>query len=227
MKLVPKLSVSIALVLILVAGMAWAGLFGLQALASGIQVAMTDSGRVETGLRAQADAVSEFKTQIQEWKNLLLRGHDPEARAKFLAAMDERAAKVGSALDRLEVVAPAIGLDVALIAQVRTEHAALGQAYHAALAVWPADDPIGYRVVDAAVKGKDRPLQAAMNALQDAMVAAADARRAQSLAATEAELQRDRRGHRPHRDRRWLGHRTFDHRSALPIAPHADPTGVS
>ena len=116
----------------------------------------------------------------------------PEARTKFLAAMDERAAKVGSALDRLEVVAPAIGLDVALIAQVRTEHVTLGQAYHAALAVWPTEDPVDYRVVDAAVKGKDRPLQTAMNALQDAMVAAADARRLLSLATAESELKRDR-----------------------------------
>ncbi len=192
MKLSFKLSFSIAIVLLLVAGMAWAGLVGLNALASGLQLAMTDSGRVEIGLRAQADVVSEFKTQIQEWKNVLLRGHVPEARVKFLAAMDERAAKVGSVLDRLEMIAPAIGLELALITQVRTEHVALGQAYRAALVDWLADDPVGYRVVDAAVKGKDRPVQVAMNALQEAMVVAADDRRNRSLAAVESELQRDR-----------------------------------
>ena len=84
MKLSFKLSFSIAIVLLLVGGMAWAGLVGLNALASGLQLAMTDSGRVEIGLRAQADVVSEFKTQIQEWKNVLLRGHVPEARVKLM-----------------------------------------------------------------------------------------------------------------------------------------------
>ncbi len=115
--------------------------------------------------------------QVQEWKNTLLRGHDPEARAKYLEAVDKEAKAVVTALDGLEAVAKDIGLASEPIAAVRKEHQALTATYHAAAAAWPADDQLGYRAVDAAVKGKDRPFSTALTALQDAVATAAAARR--------------------------------------------------
>ena len=179
-------------VIALVAGMACAGLLGLRTLDHTITNMVSDSARVEDGLRSLADLTTDFKTQVQEWKNVLLRGHALDARAKYLAAMDEHAAKVTAALDRIDIVAPLLGLDPSLAAAVRAEHKTLGLAYHDALGKWPADDPVGYRVVDAAVKGKDRPLLTALTSLQDAVVAAATTRLETTAASAATEYEHSR-----------------------------------
>lgn len=192
MKLSLRLLLAIIVVVGLVSGMASAGLAGMRTLDRTIHTMVTDSGRVEDGLRALADLTTDFKTQVQEWKNILLRGHVAEARAKYLAAMNDEATKVQAALDRLDAVAPILGLDPALGAAVRKEHATLGQAYQEALAKWPAEDPVGYRVVDATVKGKDRPLLTALTALQEAVITAANTRRQAAEVAAAAEYQHAR-----------------------------------
>mgnify|MGYP000104857866 CR=1 FL=1 len=77
--------------------------------------------------RAAARAAQlEFKIQVQEWKNTLLRGHDPEARAKYLAAVDKEAKIVAESdggtwklnpRDNREAIAGAIGLTFFLLAR--------------------------------------------------------------------------------------------------------------
>ena len=177
MKIAPRLVLATFAVLSLVGAMTWLTAHGLHSLNATARDLGADAGRVDKGQQALAAISVTFKTQVQEWKNILLRGHDPEGRAKFLAAMDKEAKAVTAAVDALNDIAPTIGLAPEPIAVVRKEHLLLTEAYHTALAAWPANDPVGYRAVDASVKGKDRPLAAALTTLQETVSTAAAARR--------------------------------------------------
>ena len=108
----------------------------------------------------------EFKIQVQEWKNVLLRGKDPEALAKYWAQFEEKERRVNQILQQLEQLANR-WQDDALARQIRDlsdEHQRLGQAYRQGKAKFIAAQADPY-IGDAAVKGIDRSTSEKMAAL--------------------------------------------------------------
>lgn len=111
---------------------------------------------VETIDKARGAQVR-FKTQVQEWKNILLRGKDPEAFAKHLKQFDE---EEGVVKDRLrQVMASATRLEIAerlKVSAVMASFEALGPSYREALKQYDrsAADPAA--TVDKLVRGMDR-----------------------------------------------------------------------
>ncbi|WP_242890550.1 methyl-accepting chemotaxis protein [Stenotrophomonas maltophilia] len=104
----------------------------------------------------------EFRGQVQEWKNVLLRGHDDALRQRHLDAFDNE----GRLVERL-----AKGLVTSPDARTRELaqafvglHAQLQQDYHAALQAFAA---AGYDPAagDTLVRGKDRAVATALDAL--------------------------------------------------------------
>jgi len=89
-----------------------------------------------------------FKVQVQEWKNILLRGNDPALRARHEAAFRAEQHRVDEAL---------AGLDAG---PLRQAHGAVNAAYEAALASARLETGEGARAADAAVRGIDRAFQA-------------------------------------------------------------------
>ena len=76
------------------------------------------------------EANLEFKVQVQEWKNVLLRGKDPESLAKYWAQFEAQEARVQAVLGRLKEKAGELD-DAALQAKVdslRNEHRDLDDA---------------------------------------------------------------------------------------------------
>jgi methyl-accepting chemotaxis protein len=106
----------------------------------------------------------EFKVQVQEWKNVLLRGKSPENLAKYWQSFEEQERKVQTLLGTL--IQQSQG-DPALAGQIeslRDEHLKLGTAYRAgrdAFIAAGADPAAG----DAAVKGIDRNTSEQLSAL--------------------------------------------------------------
>ncbi len=106
----------------------------------------------------------EFKSQVQEWKNVLLRGKDPAAQDKYWGQFEEQERKVQKILS--DLIAET-GDDVGLKTQVeklRTEHQALGASYRkgkAAFVAADADPTAG----DKAVQGIDRATSDQMGVL--------------------------------------------------------------
>lgn len=101
------------------------------------------------------EANLEFKTQVQEWKNLLLRGKSPENQNKYWQSFEEQERKVQTLL---ETLAQASRHDQRLASQIqalRDEHRKLGAAYRSGREAFLAagGDPIAG---DAAVTGIDR-----------------------------------------------------------------------
>ena len=107
----------------------------------------------------------EFKTQVQEWKNILVRGHDPAQMDKYRKAFDKTEAGVQGELRKLIDLMTKLELDPAPARKAADEHKKLGEKYREALATWKAGDPIAYRAVDGMLKGIDRPTNEAMDAL--------------------------------------------------------------
>lgn len=101
------------------------------------------------------EANLEFKTQVQEWKNVLLRGKSPENLNKYWQSFEEQERKVQTLL---ETLAQASRHDQRLASQIqglRDEHRKLGAAYRSGREAFlsAGGDPIAG---DAAVKGIDR-----------------------------------------------------------------------
>jgi methyl-accepting chemotaxis protein len=106
----------------------------------------------------------QFKIQVQEWKNVLLRGKQPADRDKFWAQFEEQERQVQDTLGRLSAMTV---LDAEIRGQVeklRDEHRALGVAYRKGRDAFVAagGDPVAG---DQAVKGVDRAASEQMSAL--------------------------------------------------------------
>jgi methyl-accepting chemotaxis protein len=110
------------------------------------------------------EANLQFKIQVQEWKNVLLRGKLPADRDKFWGQFEEQERLVQDALGKLSDMA---GSDAALkgkVQMLRDEHRNLGVAYRKGRDAFVAagGDPVAG---DQAVKGVDRAASEQMTQL--------------------------------------------------------------
>lgn len=106
-----------------------------------------------------------FKTQVQEWKNLLLRGREPADRKIYGERFARSAAEVQAGLAAVGSQLKDLGLDAAEVARLRTAHTTLDAAYGEALGRYDSADPSSTFMVDAAVRGIDRQLNEDIDAL--------------------------------------------------------------
>jgi methyl-accepting chemotaxis protein len=106
-----------------------------------------------------------FKKQVQEWKNVLLRGHEPDALREHLASFDEEERVVQTSLSELRDEMAQAGLASAELERLLGSHKALGAQYREALKARKPGDPKGYVAVDKAVRGIDRGPTDAMDGL--------------------------------------------------------------
>lgn len=134
-------------------------------------------GLIEGPLQASQlvdQANLQFKVQVQEWKNVLLRGKQPADRDKFWSQFEDQERQVQDTLGRLSAMN---GLDATTKAQVdtlRDEHRNLGSAYRKGRDAYIASggDPVAG---DLAVKGVDRAASEQMNGLVDGLRKQSDA----------------------------------------------------
>ena len=113
------------------------------------------ASEVHSGLQARKMQV-EFKKQVQEWKDILLRGFNPDDLATYTRQFHEES----DVVDALGAELAATTTDDTVRSETQqflTEHANLNQAYEAALAPFVAAGAADPRVPDRAVRGQDRP----------------------------------------------------------------------
>ncbi len=96
-----------------------------------------------------------FKKQVQAWKDVLLRGHDPAMLKKYRQEFVDQQTAVSTA-----GVALAKAVDdeetKRLINDFLSQHAALGEKYRAALAAFEQSNGVDFATADTMVKGQDR-----------------------------------------------------------------------
>jgi methyl-accepting chemotaxis protein len=108
----------------------------------------------------------DFKTQVQEWKNVLLRGSDKSQLDKYWSQFEAQERKVQDTLGKLSTLASNEPSLQGRVDALRTEHQNLGGKYRAgrdAFVAANADASVG----DAAVSGIDRATAQQMNALSE------------------------------------------------------------
>ena len=113
-------------------------------------VALTEA--IDTARSAQV----EFKIQVQEWKNILLRGGDENAFRRYREAFVASGAQTRKELKQLQALMSGLQLDTQPVEQAVQAHDALGVSYLAALQKYDGARADSAQAVDALVKGMDR-----------------------------------------------------------------------
>lgn len=151
MKIKHKLPLAFAAVLALLVAAALVGIFALR------QSLHTFSGDVQQRYdqeRQVRELQAEFKTQVQEWKNTLLRGADPKLLQSYWNAFQAEEAKVAKSSSALEAALPP-GDARDLIVQFRAAHSNMGKGYRAGYEAFVAGGFVP-SVGDQSVRGMDR-----------------------------------------------------------------------
>ena len=103
-----------------------------------------------------------FKKQVQAWKDILLRGSDPEALKKYEQEFLSLDAAIQSQAEEAKKVSDESGFRSEIDAFV-VAHAELTKQYKSALEAFKKSRGRDFKAADAAVKGKDRPVTDAVD----------------------------------------------------------------
>jgi methyl-accepting chemotaxis protein len=141
------------LMLFAAAGYAW---YAISRLNGHIEHTIKEHHEVELAANLTRKAQVDFKIQVQEWKNTLLRGSDPALYERHWKAFVDRSQKVKAELQALNAEARKVGLPSDIADKAIAEHDELDRRYHAAIKTFKPADPASADDVDKLVRGIDR-----------------------------------------------------------------------
>lgn len=150
-----------ALLILVILAQGAAGLFALWRNQAEQTRSRAELAAISLSRDAARAAQTAFHVQVQEWKNILLRGQDAALRARHEQAFQARSAAVAQQLAALGPGAEA----------ARLRHIAVNASYAEVLASADLAGGEGARAADARLRGVDRELQTMLDALSEAMTA--------------------------------------------------------
>jgi methyl-accepting chemotaxis protein len=143
------------------------------------------AGTVRQGDDARMMQVA-FKKQVQEWKDILLRGYNPADLQKYSLQFTDQERLVQDLTAKLDTsVTDATISDE--IQRFRDQHSALSAKYRTAYDAFVASRGTDFKTADAAVKGLDR----APTDLIDKIVSGLDAQRRRLIAEQQQQVAND------------------------------------
>src|ERR1700690_381233 len=151
--------------------MAWADHASMSSMARAIRANLEQADLIMRTADLARQAQADFKTQVQEWKDMLLRGHDAEKMVKYRAGFEKAEGQVRADLLELKTLLAQVGLDPALAEKALAEHRTMGERYRVAIERFKASEVTSYRVVDQQVQGMDRPMARALGELAKQVIA--------------------------------------------------------
>jgi methyl-accepting chemotaxis protein len=154
----------VALVLVMIVAGGWASTRMLDTTDTAYRRGLVLADTLNEARSAQVN----FQRQVQEWKNVLLRGTNQKLYDLHWKQFQEREAEMDTGLGKLKPKLSAIGGlgDVVdQVEKIRQEHSILGQRYRDSLAKFLALDWDAIQTIDLQVRGMDRPTSAGMDEL--------------------------------------------------------------
>lgn len=116
---------------------------------------------VDEARQAQVD----FKIQVQDWKDTLLRGNDSAAFEKYYSQFTQGNNKVQGELEKLRSNMIKQGMNTSLVDELLNSHKDLYNKYTSAIKSYDSKSLNSYQIVDGLVKGIDRKPTDDMNSL--------------------------------------------------------------
>ncbi|MEO5372297.1 MAG: diguanylate cyclase [Magnetococcus sp. DMHC-1] len=149
------------------------GIWSLSTLEKSQNAATEDRGILSAGNQAldtARKAQVHFKIQVQEWKNILLRGSHPGDREKYLAAFNHQGQRVRELLTQLHGYFAFLKVGArehTLLSRTVKSHDQLEDLYTGTLKKHDLSQPLAAHDADRAVRGMDRDLNVQMDELVD------------------------------------------------------------
>ncbi|RFP15017.1 MULTISPECIES: methyl-accepting chemotaxis protein [unclassified Duganella] len=123
---------------------------------AGNTVAMQRMQALTQAIDMARSAQVEFKIQVQEWKNTLLRGNDPANFDKYSKAFVKGGETTRNELQKLNTLLTKLDLKTPLVEEAIATQNELVKRYMSALEKYDSANQDSAHVVDALVKGMDR-----------------------------------------------------------------------
>jgi methyl-accepting chemotaxis protein-1 (serine sensor receptor) len=150
-KLSLKLPLAFAVSLLLLFA---AALFGISRLNQALETYETTVAQSFEHERLVSSMLNDFKVQVQEWKNVLLRGKEPAQLTRYWAAFEKQEKSINEQAQKLLTALPA-GEARERVAQFVQAHERMAAAYRKGLETFKAADH-DPQAGDKAVAGMDR-----------------------------------------------------------------------
>lgn len=151
MKLSLKLPLAFTAALLLLFA---AALFGISRLNQALDIYQVSVAQSFAHERLASEMLNDFKVQVQEWKNVLLRGKDPAQLTRYWAAFEKQEKVVRDEARKLVADLPP-GEGRERVAQFAQAHERMGAAYRKGFEAFKAADH-DPQAGDKAVAGMDR-----------------------------------------------------------------------
>jgi methyl-accepting chemotaxis protein len=162
------------------------GLNSLQNSTETLRTSLATARTVTTLVDEGRDAQVNVKKQVQEWKDLIIRGHKQADFEKYYAAFGSQETIVQQRLTALRDTLRVAKWSVGDVEAIMREHASNGALYREAIKQYSPGDPRSTQRVDSLVKGIDRPMNAALDAVVDSVQHVGFARMSELLANAES-----------------------------------------
>ena len=143
------------------------GIVGIAGLAEATRLGLESARTESRALVAVKSAQANFLNQVQEWKNILLRGNDPDSFDKYSKGFAKHESETQENLSQAISLLKERAIPVDELEALKRAHAELGARYREALSKFDKADSNAGKAVDKLVKGVDRATTAGMNKLTD------------------------------------------------------------
>lgn len=165
------------------------GLYSLRNLQSTLAASLLTAKTNSDAVAAFGTANVMLKSQVQEWKDILLRGNDPKAYDKHLANLGEKEKAVQASLKKGIEIMRQQGVPTRDTEALLKAHEDLGVKYREALKSFDKGDRLTGQAVDKLVQGVDGPISEGMAKAVEDLKAHADQDAAEINASAEATYQ--------------------------------------
>ena len=156
MSIKARMGLFTALSVLLIIAVGGLGLNGVAQTNTALEAAVAKVSGISKASDTSRVAQVDFKKQVQEWKNILLRGNDLKAFEKYSLAFSHEHDTVQVKLNELVKMMQQIGISSEQAENAIKTHDELGVKYRDALKSYDTSNPNSAHVVDSLVKGMDR-----------------------------------------------------------------------